>query len=68
MHAAGTRLGLCSNKPDDLCRLLVRDFGLDTLFDEVLENPIRRLFCGLSNSSEQRRTTHSTLVTAKPTL
>jgi phosphoglycolate phosphatase len=36
MHAAGTRLGLCSNKPDDLCRLLVRDFGLDTLFDEVL--------------------------------
>jgi phosphoglycolate phosphatase len=36
MHAAGTRLGLCSNKPDDLCRLLVRDFGLDTVFDEVL--------------------------------
>ena len=36
MHAAGTRLGLCSNKPDDLCRLLVRDFGLDTIFDEVL--------------------------------
>lgn len=36
MHAAGTRLGLCSNKPDDLCHLLVKDFGLDTVFDEVL--------------------------------
>lgn len=36
MHTSGTRLGLCSNKPDDLCHLLVKDFGLDTVFDEVL--------------------------------
>ena len=36
MHATGTRLALCSNKPDDLCHLLVKDLGLDTVFEEVL--------------------------------
>lgn len=36
LHAAGILLGLCSNKPDDLCQLLVKDFGLDDIFDEVL--------------------------------
>lgn len=36
LHAAGIGLGLCSNKPDDLCRKLVADFGLDAVFDEVL--------------------------------
>jgi phosphoglycolate phosphatase len=36
MHAAGVPLGLCSNKPDDLCRKLVADVGLKNIFDEVL--------------------------------
>lgn len=36
LHAAGIRLGLCSNKPDDLCRLLVANFGIEEYFDEVL--------------------------------
>jgi len=36
MHAAGMRIGLCSNKPDDLCRMLVRNFSLDQYFDEIL--------------------------------
>jgi phosphoglycolate phosphatase len=57
MHAAGTRLGLCSNKPDDLCRLLVRDFGLGTVFDEVLGSG-----AGLPRKPDPA----STLVTAKP--
>jgi phosphoglycolate phosphatase len=50
MHAAGTRLGLCSNKPDDLCRLLVRDFGLDTLFDEVLGSGPEKTRSGASSA------------------
>lgn len=36
LHAAGIRVGLCSNKPEDLCRMLVRNFELDEYFDEVL--------------------------------
>jgi phosphoglycolate phosphatase len=36
LHAAGIRVGLCSNKPDDLCRMLVRNFSLDEYFDEIL--------------------------------
>jgi len=36
MHKAGIRLGLCSNKPDDLCRMLVSNFELDEYFDEIL--------------------------------
>jgi len=36
LHAAGILIGLCSNKPDDLCRMLVRNFSLGEYFDEVL--------------------------------
>lgn len=36
LHSAGIRVGLCSNKPDDLCRMLVRNFALDDYFDEIL--------------------------------
>lgn len=36
LHAAGIRVGLCSNKPDDLCRMLARNFSIDRYFDEVL--------------------------------
>lgn len=36
LHSAGIRVGLCSNKPDDLCRMLVRSFALDAYFDEIL--------------------------------
>ena len=36
LHTAGIRVGLCSNKPDDLCRMLVRNFSLDEYFDEIL--------------------------------
>lgn len=36
LHAAGVLIGLCSNKPDDLCRMLVRNFSLDEYFDEIL--------------------------------
>lgn len=36
MKAAGLKLGLCSNKPDDLCQLIVDDFGLRTKLDAVL--------------------------------
>jgi len=36
LHAAGIPVGLCSNKPDDLCRMLVRNFSLGEYFDEVL--------------------------------
>lgn len=36
LHAAGIRIGLCSNKPDDLCRMLVQNFSLGQYFDEVL--------------------------------
>ena len=36
LHSAGIPVGLCSNKPDDLCRMLVRSFSLDEYFDEIL--------------------------------
>lgn len=36
LHTAGIPVGLCSNKPDDLCRMLVRSFSLDEYFDEIL--------------------------------
>ena len=36
LHSAGVRIGLCSNKPDDLCRMLVQSFSIGHYFDEVL--------------------------------
>ncbi len=36
LHRAGVRIGLCSNKPDDLCHQLARDLGVDTYIDEIL--------------------------------
>ena len=36
LHAMGTRIGLCSNKPDDLCRMLTRSFNIDRYIDETL--------------------------------
>ncbi|RZV37103.1 MAG: phosphoglycolate phosphatase [Chromatiales bacterium] len=36
LHSAGIRVALCSNKPDDLCRMLVRNFSLVEYFDEIL--------------------------------
>ena len=36
LRAAGLRVGLCSNKPDDLCRRLLAYYGIDTYFDVIL--------------------------------
>lgn len=36
LHTTGIRIGLCSNKPDDLCRMLVRSFAIEDCFDEIL--------------------------------
>lgn len=36
MKRAGLRLGLCSNKPDNLCHLLVDSLGIGGFFDVVL--------------------------------
>lgn len=36
LHAMGMRIGLCSNKPDDLCRMLTRSFDIDRYIDETL--------------------------------
>jgi phosphoglycolate phosphatase len=36
LHAMGTGVGLCSNKPDDLCRMLTRSFDIDRYIDETL--------------------------------
>ena len=36
LHASGVCIGLCSNKPDDLCRALLRNLGVDHYFDEIL--------------------------------
>ena len=36
LHRSGVRVGLCSNKPDDLCRKLVSDLGIDRYIDEIL--------------------------------
>lgn len=36
LHRSGVRIGLCSNKPDDLCHQLVRELGVDAYIDELL--------------------------------
>jgi len=36
MKSAGLKLGVCSNKPDDVCRLLVDSFALGDKLDAVL--------------------------------
>lgn len=36
LHAMGMRIGLCSNKPDDLCHMLTRSFDIDRYIDETL--------------------------------
>lgn len=36
LHTAGIGVGLCSNKPDDLCHLLARNLGIDRYIDEIL--------------------------------
>ena len=36
LHAMGMRVGLCSNKPDDLCRMLTRSFDIQRYIDETL--------------------------------
>ena len=36
LHNAGVRVGLCSNKPDDLCRMLAQDLGIAPYIDEIL--------------------------------
>lgn len=36
LHAAGVPIGICSNKPHDLCHALVRELGIDAYIDEVL--------------------------------
>ncbi len=35
-HDAGLKLGICSNKPQDLCDALVRDLGLEPVVDVVV--------------------------------
>lgn len=32
----GTRIGICSNKPDDLCHKLINDLGVSEYFDVIL--------------------------------
>ena len=36
LHATGIRVGICSNKPDDLCRMLTNSFNIDRYVDEIL--------------------------------
>ncbi len=36
LRAAGTRTGICSNKPDDLCHKLIDDLGAGQYFDVIL--------------------------------
>jgi phosphoglycolate phosphatase len=36
LHEAGVRVGICSNKPDELCRMLARNFSLERYVDEIL--------------------------------
>jgi phosphoglycolate phosphatase len=36
LHSAGVCIGLCSNKPDDLCHEVVKDLRIDTWIDEIL--------------------------------
>lgn len=35
LKAAGMRIGLCSNKPDDLCRKFIGEIGVSSCFDAV---------------------------------
>ena len=35
LKSAGTRIGLCSNKPDELCRKLVLELGVASYFDAI---------------------------------
>lgn len=42
LHRTGVRTGLCSNKPDDLCRMLISDLGVDAYIDEILGSSDRR--------------------------
>jgi phosphoglycolate phosphatase len=36
MNSAGLKLGVCSNKPDDLCRLIVDNFDLGDKLDAII--------------------------------
>ncbi len=36
LRASGTRIGICSNKPDDLCRKVINDLGVARYFDVIL--------------------------------
>lgn len=36
LRAAGTRIGVCSNKPDDLCHKLIDDLRIARYFDVIL--------------------------------
>lgn len=36
LRASGTRIGICSNKPEDLCHKLVSDLGVSDYFDVIL--------------------------------
>ena len=36
MNSAGLKLGVCSNKPDDLCRLIVDNFDLRDKLDAII--------------------------------
>ena len=36
LHELGVRVGLCSNKPDELCRMLAGNFQLEHYIDEIL--------------------------------
>lgn len=36
LHKTGVSIGLCSNKPDDLCRMLVQNLDIEPYFDEIL--------------------------------
>lgn len=35
LQRAGTRIGLCSNKPDELCRKLLAELGVSSYFDAI---------------------------------
>jgi len=36
LHTSGMRIGMCSNKPHDLCRMLARSFNIERYIDEIL--------------------------------
>ncbi|MFN3615085.1 MAG: HAD-IA family hydrolase, partial [Rubrimonas sp.] len=36
LRAAGVRLGLCTNKPEGAARIVLRDMGIEPLFDAVV--------------------------------